>query len=165
MSIDAIRFVRQHGIVLESAKGPMPSLAQAVAKTPIRGNWWTHPDGKQIFRATRLVRDCDDILVCRLVDGKITYVDRRLWPAIVRLAKYFQKDALAAIREEHSASGAHTIHALQFPRWVPSSTLQTAKAMSEEEAATQIGPWVAALMRHGKARSLRRGAGKRAPRT
>ena len=45
MNIDAISFVRQHGVVLESAKGPVPNLAQAVAKTPIHGNWWAHPDG------------------------------------------------------------------------------------------------------------------------
>ena len=132
MSIDAIRFIRQNGVVLESAKGPIQNLAQAVAKTPIRGNWWTHPDRKQIFRATRLVRDSEDILVCRLIEGKVTYVDRRLWPAIVRLAKYFPKEALAAIREEHSASGQHRIHSLPFPGWVPSSTREEAKALSEQ---------------------------------
>jgi hypothetical protein len=156
MSINAIGFVRQHGVVLESAQGPIPNLAQAVAKTPIRGNWWTHPDGKQIFQATRMVRDSEDILVCRLVEGKVTYVDRRLWPAIVRLAKYFPKESLAAIREEHSASGQHRIHSLPFPGWVPSSAREEAKALSEQEAATQLGPWVAALMRTGRSRSLRR---------
>ena len=33
MSIDAISFIREHGVVLESAKGPVPNLADAVAKT------------------------------------------------------------------------------------------------------------------------------------
>jgi hypothetical protein len=66
MGMDVIAFVRQHGVVLESAKGPVPNLADAVAGTPIRGNWWNHPVGKQIFRATRVVRDSEQILVCRL---------------------------------------------------------------------------------------------------
>src|ERR1700674_1054633 len=100
MIIDAVRFVREHGVVLESAKGPVPNLAEAVARTPIRGNWWNHAESKNIFLATRLVRSSDDVLVCRLVEGKVTYVDRRLWPAIVRLSRYFRKEALAAIREE-----------------------------------------------------------------
>src|SRR5207302_9460741 len=116
MSLDAVSFVRQHGVVLESGKGPVPNLAEAVAGAPIRGNWWNHADSKKIFRATRLVRESEDILVCRLVAGKVTYVESRLWPAVARLARYFNKEALAAIREEHSESGAHRIKAVPFPK-------------------------------------------------
>jgi len=154
MNIDAISFVRQHGVVLESAKGPVPNLAQAVAKTPIHGNWWAHPDSKEIFRATRLVRDSEDVLVCRLVDGKVTYVDRRLWPALVRLAGHFPKEALEAIREEHSASGAHRIKTLSFPKWVPRAARESAKFLSPAEAAMQLGPWATALVHRGNSRSL-----------
>jgi hypothetical protein len=154
MNIDAISFVRQHGVVLESAKGPVPSLAQAVAKTPIHGNWWAHPDGKEIFRATRLVRDSEDVLVCRLVDGKVTYVDRRLWPALVRLAGHFPREALDAIREEHSSSGAHRIKTLSFPDWVPVSARESARALSEAEAATQLGPWATAVVHRRSSRTL-----------
>jgi hypothetical protein len=64
---------------------------------------------KKIFRATRLVRDNDRVLVCRLVRVKVTYVHRRLWPVLIRLARYFEKEDLAAIREAHSPSGAHVI--------------------------------------------------------
>ena len=147
MSMDVIAFVRLHGVVLESAKGPVPNFAEAVAGTPIRGSWWNHPAGKQIFRATRLVRDSEQILVCRLVEGKITYVHRRMWPALVRLAEQFNKKALAAIREEHSASGAHRVGTLPFPRWVPVSTRNRAKSLSDAEAAMQLGPWATALVR------------------
>jgi hypothetical protein len=49
MSMDIIAFVRQHGVVLESRKGPVPNLAEAVAGTPIRGSWWNHPAGKTNF--------------------------------------------------------------------------------------------------------------------
>src|SRR5690349_17933892 len=53
----ALAFVRRHGVVLESAKGPVPNLAEAAVGAPIRGNWWGHPKGKQIFWLTRAVRD------------------------------------------------------------------------------------------------------------
>jgi hypothetical protein len=146
MMVDAIDFVRQHGVVLESAKGPIPNLAEAVANSPIRGNWWSHADGKKIFRATRLVRESKHVLVCRLVEGKVTYVHRRLWPAIVRLAQYFGNQALVAIHEEHSASGEHRIKELPFPKWVPLNTRNKARTLSEGEAARQLGPWAEALV-------------------
>jgi hypothetical protein len=146
MSIDALAFVRQHGVVLESAKGPVPNLAEAVAGVPIRGNWWAHPKSTAIFRATRLVRENEHILTCRLIDGKVTYVDRRLWPAVARLSRHFRKQALAAIREEHSTSGAHEVKTLSFPKWMTPSARKSAKALSEAEAAKQLGPWAIALM-------------------
>ncbi len=155
MSVDAIDFVRQHGVVLESAKGPVPNLAEAVAKTPIRGNWWTHPDGREIFRATRMARSCDRIIVCRLVEGKVTYIDRRLWSAVVRLAKYFGKQSLAAIREEHTASGAHKLETWPFPKWVPLKVRERAKDLSEVEAAAQLGPWATGLVKSGHRRTNR----------
>ena len=146
MSIDALAFIRRHGVVLESAKGPVPNLADAVAGTPIRGSWWKHRDSKKIFQATRKVRSSEHVLVCRLVGGKVTYVHRRLWPAIVRLAGSFGKEALAAIREEHSASGEHQLKKLQFPKWVPSLTRRRAKSMSETQAAKQLGRRVTELL-------------------
>jgi len=82
----ALQFVERHGIVLESAHGPVVTFADAAAGERIRGNWWSHPKSHQIFALTRLVRNSPDVLVCRLVDGKITYVHRRVWPALVRLA-------------------------------------------------------------------------------
>src|SRR5207249_7616917 len=78
---NAIAFVRSHGIVLESARGPVPILAEAVAGERIQGGWWGHPKGHDIFAATRAVRDSPDVLVCRLLGGKVTYIHHRLWPA------------------------------------------------------------------------------------
>ena len=82
----AAAFVRKHGIVLESAVGPVPSIAAAIAGEAIRGSWWAHPRSHEIFELTRGIRNRDDILVCRLVGGKVTFVHRRLWPALVRAA-------------------------------------------------------------------------------
>lgn len=56
---EALSFIREHGIVLASAKGPIPRLADAIAGESIRGSWWAHPKSHQIFdvfkvSATRL---------------------------------------------------------------------------------------------------------------
>jgi hypothetical protein len=140
--MNPIRFVETHGVVLEAGRGVRPNLAEAIAGEPVRGSWWGHKKGRAIFRATRTVRDCDQVLVCRLVGGKITYVHRRLWPAIVRLANSLDKKTLAALQEEHTPSGAHRVRTVPFPRWVPPEVRQAAEDISEEEARLQLGDWI-----------------------
>src|SRR6185369_886991 len=77
---EGLAFVRRHGIGLQAARGPVPSLAEEIAGRPIRGSWWGHPKGHEIFRVADAVSESDEVLVCKLVDGKVTYVHRRLWP-------------------------------------------------------------------------------------
>jgi hypothetical protein len=74
----ALGFVRKHGIVLMAARGPVPSLAEAIAGGPIRGSWWSHPKARQMYRAFEAVRGSGRVLVCRLIGGKVTFVHRRL---------------------------------------------------------------------------------------
>jgi hypothetical protein len=157
---DPVAFVERHGVVLEGARGPVPSLAEAIAGELIRGSWWGHRKGGAIFRASRAVRDSDEVLVCRLVEGKITYVHRRLWPALVRVAKLFNKDIvirLAAVRETHTPSGAHKVEVVPFPGWVRPETRRLAAKLSEEDARAQLGPWVDTYLRWSRSP----GAGKR----
>jgi hypothetical protein len=121
---EALAFVEHHGVVLEAARGPVPSLAEAVAGGRIRGSWWGHPKGKEIFRLARTLSDSPEVLVCKLVEGKVTYVHRRLWPALVKLAGRFSRDQLARVREEHTSSGAHRSRREPFPDWVPARRLR-----------------------------------------
>jgi hypothetical protein len=138
----AVAFVQSHGIVLESARGPVPNLAEAVAGERIRGGWWKHPKGHDIFVATRIVRDSPAVLICRLVDGKVTYIHRRLWPALVRVAEKLKKKSLAAIHESHTASGRHRVVEQPFPSWVPADVNAAANRLSEEEALALLGDQV-----------------------
>ena len=139
----ALAFVRKHGVVLESARGPVPSLAEAIAGGPIRGSWWSHPRGHTIFDATRSLRESEEILVCRLVGGKITYVHRRLWPAVVRAAERFPRRYLAQVHEHHTPGGLHKTHEVTFPGWVPKEVFAAASRLSEHEALVELGGWVA----------------------
>jgi hypothetical protein len=136
-----LAFVARHGIVLQAARGPAPSLAEAVAGEPIRGSWWGHPKGREIFRVAEAVSESPDVLVCKLVDGKVTYVHRRLWPALVRLASRFQKTQLAQTSNEHTASGAHRSRTVPFPRWVPAEVTQQAALLSIAEAEQLLSPF------------------------
>ena len=135
----AIAFVKANGIVLESASGPAPSLAAAIADEPIRGSWWKHRKASQIFRCSRAVRDSKDVLVCRLLGGKVTYVHRRLWPALVKLHDRFESKYLSAIREIHTAQGKHKLHVIAFPSWVPPEITVEARNLSARNAAEMLG--------------------------
>ena len=125
--------------MLESAHGPVPNFAEAVARAPIRGSWWGHAKGKQIFWLTRAVRDSKQVLVCRLVRGKVTYVHRRLWHALVRLADAFSLKDLAAVQEVHTLRGEHVVRVVPFPRWVPAPVKRRARALSEAKAWAVLG--------------------------
>jgi len=138
----ALAFVRRHGVVLASAKGTAPRLAEEIAGEPIKGSWWAHPQGRRIFSILSAVCESNEVLVCRLVDGKVTLVHRRLWPALVRLSKRFTPAQLAQVREEHTASGRHVARTVAFPRWVPAKILAQARALDEDEALASFGAWV-----------------------
>lgn len=84
-AFDALAFVEKHGVVRASGKGAVPNVAEAVAGATIRGSWWSHPKGQAIFRALEKISDSPDVLSFKLVDGKVTFVHRRLWPALVPL--------------------------------------------------------------------------------
>ena len=135
---DANAFVLERGIVLESAGGPVPSLAEAIVGEPIRGNWWSHPQAKEIFRITRTIRDQDTILVCRLVASKVTFVHQRLWPALARIGHRIPSKDLARLHEVHTASGAHRLVEIPFPTWVPAEVATQATILDEEAAWAMI---------------------------
>lgn len=136
---EAVRFVEKHGVVLESARhATIPSLAEAIAGEPLKRSWWSHPKGRAIFAATRAVRESPDILVCRLIDDKISFAHQRLWPALVRLSDRFPRHRLTRVREIHSERGAHRVEEIPFPRWVSAETTAAAKRLSEADARAML---------------------------
>jgi hypothetical protein len=140
---EAMAFVREQGVVLVSGKGAVPRLTEVIVGEPIKGSWWAHPKSHQIFATLQAVTDSKEILVCRLVDGKVTLVHRRLWPALVRVAGRFRPDQIAQVREEHTPSGRHAANVVPFPKWVPAEVKEEAEGISESEALAALGPWTA----------------------
>ncbi|MGZ5100309.1 MAG: hypothetical protein ACXWG9_10535 [Usitatibacter sp.] len=134
-------FVEERGVVLVSARGPVARLTEAIVGEPINGSWWAHAGSRHIFAILQAVTGSEDVLVCRLVNGKVTLVHRRLWPALVRLAKRFPPDRISQVHEEHTASGRHATREIPFPKWVRADVARRAKAMSEDEAHESLGAW------------------------
>jgi hypothetical protein len=156
---EAIVFVREHGIVLASARGPVPRLAEVVVGEPIKGSWWAHKKSHQIFAVFQKLSKSPEILVCRLVNGKVTFVHRRLWPALVRAADQFESRQLAQVHQEHTAAGYHVSRDVPFPDWVPREVIKEANRLSEQEARDALCP----LVFH-QGRPLKPAARKKPPR-
>lgn len=141
MRFDPVAFVKKHGVVLVSARGPVPSLAEAIAGEPIRGSWWGHARGREIFATLETIADSPDVRCFRLVGGKLTLVHRRLWPALVRLADEIGRERLTAIAQVHTPTGAHKNVTTPFARWVTPELEQAARRMSIDEARALLGAW------------------------
>ncbi len=124
--------------MLQSARGPLSSLAEHVAGEPIRGSWWGHPAGHEVFAVLTRVLSSPDVIATRLVNGKITLIHRRLWPALVRVADRFPAERLAAVDEEHTASGAHRTIEIPFPEWVPAEDIVAARLLTDADALQQL---------------------------
>jgi hypothetical protein len=136
--MDALAVLAEHGMLLESARGPLPNVAEMVAGEPIRGSWWGHPASHAIFAAVNSLAESPDVVRTRLVNGKVTLIHRRVWPALARVADRLPAEHLAALHEEHTASGAHRVLEQPFPQWVPDEVLQAAQDLSLDEAWAEL---------------------------
>src|SRR5262249_38611291 len=61
----------------------LSQLVEAVAGARVKGSWWAHPKGKEIFRVATDLEGSPDVLVTKM--GKVIFVHRTLWPALLRL--------------------------------------------------------------------------------
>jgi len=88
-----------------------------------------HPyalDLGQVDGVTRVLRSSPDVLV--------TYVHRRLWPAIIRLADEIGHVRLTAIREIQTDRGSHRVEETPFLQWVSSAEMQAASQLAYDAA-------------------------------
>lgn len=87
MDLDrALAFVREHRIVpFTDVKGEGASFVRFVAGGPVRGSWWGHPKGHEIFRLAGALEASGEVLILKLLGGKETILHRALWPALARV--------------------------------------------------------------------------------
>jgi hypothetical protein len=136
--VDALAWLCEQGVVLQSARGPVPNLAEHVAGEAIRGSWWGHPAGREVFAVLVTLMESGDVVATRLVEGRITLIHRRVWPALVRVADRFPAERLAAVDEVHTATGAHRTVEVPFPDWVPADARADAASLSVQDALARL---------------------------
>jgi hypothetical protein len=50
-TFDVMAALVEHGLLLQSARGPVPNVAELIAAEPIKGSWWAHSKSHDIFAA------------------------------------------------------------------------------------------------------------------
>ena len=138
MTTDPIAFIEEHGLVMQSAQhARIPSFVEFVAGEKIRGSWWGHEKGREIFRALAAVYESPQIVALKLVDNKLTLVHRRLWPPLATLAYEgrIPRARMAKVTQEHTDAGRHEKHEEPFPDWLPRGL----KLPSLKAALSQLG--------------------------
>jgi hypothetical protein len=63
-----------------------PSVGGLITGSPIKGSWWSHPLAHTIFGVNEVLEDHKDVLITKLIDGKVTFVYRTMWPYIFAVA-------------------------------------------------------------------------------
>ena len=92
---DALRLVRERGLVTLTDAGAGPSLVEEIAGRQVKGSWWGHPAGVRIYQAALALQASSEVLVVKLIGGKVTFLHRALWPALVRIARDPERVATA----------------------------------------------------------------------
>jgi hypothetical protein len=95
---EAFRQLREDGLLL--VQDPLfPSITTIVAGGPIRGSWLGNPSAHGIYDVLVALEESPDVLVTKLVSGKVTFVHRDLWPALVSVAISRSEWQLRALSE------------------------------------------------------------------
>lgn len=74
------------GFLVESDP-KLTSVCSLIAAEPMHGSWWSHPLAPVIFQVNELLEDHNDVLITKLVSGKVTFVHRKLWSEVVTIAR------------------------------------------------------------------------------
>ena len=68
--------LQEDGMLLTS------DLTYLITKERIRGSWWSHKLAHTIFSVAETLDDHPDVMIMKLVSGKVTFVHRDLWNRI-----------------------------------------------------------------------------------
>jgi hypothetical protein len=94
-----LRQLRAFGLLL--LQDPhLPSVVTIVAGGPIRGSWLAAPSAHGTYAVLVALEDHPEILETKLVSGKVTFVHRDLWPAVLAVAtarSAWQLDGLSPV--------------------------------------------------------------------
>jgi hypothetical protein len=69
-------------LLMKQHKG-LPSVVSILTGEDLDHSWWSHPQSQLLFRVMNELVDHPDVLVCKLLFRKDTFVHRGLFPALL----------------------------------------------------------------------------------
>ena len=82
---DVFGELKKWGLLLESDP-KLPSVCGIITGEPMKGSWWSHPMAQTIFQVNERLDDHPDVLIAKVLAGKVTFVYREFWPALLAVA-------------------------------------------------------------------------------
>jgi hypothetical protein len=76
----------QKGGLLLTQDRTFPNVVAIVTGESLRGSWWTHPRCHEVFACLNAIAADPNVLVTKLIQGKVTFVHRRLWGSVLSVA-------------------------------------------------------------------------------
>ena len=80
-----LRAVERDGLLMQ-ADSELPSVVTLLVGEPVHGSWWGHPMGDAIHVVNTHLKEHRDIIAAHLVSRKVTFIHRRVWPALFGVA-------------------------------------------------------------------------------
>src|ERR1700730_17819761 len=68
--------------VLLMTDNRLPNFVSIIIEEPIKGSWWGHPKGKEVFHILERLHDSEEATTAKLVAHKVTFIHKDLWPAL-----------------------------------------------------------------------------------
>jgi hypothetical protein len=73
------------GLLLKQDTQAFNAVSLLTGET-LRSSWWSHPRGRLIFAVLSELGDHPDVLLTKLLGGKVTLIHRTLWPPFLAVA-------------------------------------------------------------------------------
>lgn len=145
--------LKRYGILMESHP-KLPSVAAIVAGGPIHGSWWGHIRGHEIFYVTRRMASHPDVIITKLVSKRVTYVHRKLWPAIVAVGSARQDWQLSGL----SPAARDLLALVDKTRRIRTDRILMKRRLKEKTVADAVRELEVRLLVHSKEIHTERGA-------
>jgi len=147
-----------------------PNVAALVAGETVQGSAWSHPRAQEMYRASTQLQAHADVLAIKLVSGKITFINRPLWMAVLAIGtarepwqmRGLSKDAAVLLRksdqETSLMSSGDPVRELEARLLVHAQSVHTERGFHKKQVQTwkawadsvRLGP-VALTAAEGKA--------------
>jgi hypothetical protein len=136
-------------LLLQDAK--LPSLVGLIVGGPVRGSWWGHPKGSDIFDVAGQLDDHPDVASTKLISGKVTFVHRCMWREIIAVGRSREQWQTQGLSRETRALLAHVdkdkrLQAAGEPAKVLEARLLVASQQVHTDSgahATELSTWEA----------------------
>ena len=73
------------GLLLNQDKR-LPNIVTLLTGEAVSKSWWSHPKGRLIFAVLSDLSEHPDVLFSKLLNGKVTLIHHKLWPAFLSTA-------------------------------------------------------------------------------